>query len=284
MKGVLSIQSHVTYGHAGNSCAVFPMQRSGLEVWPIYTVQFSNHTQYPQGWTGRAMSGDEIREVFNGLCKLECLSDIKAIVTGYLGAPGHSEVIADIVKEVKQHNPDCLFVCDPVMGDPAKGCIVSDGVAENLIDILLPMADVIVPNQYELTQFTGVEINSLQDVKAACTKAHGKGPQTIVAKHLHSLSDQAFSMALSNGGEYYLAQRPHLPFERQPVGVGDLISALYTAGVLNEKTPQQAFEHLNNAVYGVLKATKAQGEWELQTIAAQEELVAPTASYKLEKF
>ncbi|MEF1336926.1 pyridoxal kinase, partial [Vibrio rotiferianus] len=46
MQGILSIQSHVSFGHAGNSSAVFPMQRMGFEVWPIHTVQFSNHTQY----------------------------------------------------------------------------------------------------------------------------------------------------------------------------------------------------------------------------------------------
>ena len=45
MKNVISIQSHVVYGAAGNSAAVFPMQRLGLNVWPIHTVQFSNHTQ-----------------------------------------------------------------------------------------------------------------------------------------------------------------------------------------------------------------------------------------------
>jgi pyridoxine kinase len=43
---ILSIQSHVAYGHAGNSAAVFPLQRLGHEVWAINTVEFSNHTGY----------------------------------------------------------------------------------------------------------------------------------------------------------------------------------------------------------------------------------------------
>ena len=43
---ILSIQSHVAYGHVGNSAAVFPLQRAGHEVWPIHTVNFSNHTGY----------------------------------------------------------------------------------------------------------------------------------------------------------------------------------------------------------------------------------------------
>ena len=47
---ILSIQSHVAYGHVGNAAAVFPLQRLGIEVWPIHTVQFSNHTGYG-AWT-----------------------------------------------------------------------------------------------------------------------------------------------------------------------------------------------------------------------------------------
>ncbi|MPX98236.1 pyridoxal kinase, partial [Salinivibrio sp. VYel6] len=67
MQGVLSIQSHVAFGHAGNSSAVFPMQRMGLEVWPIHTVQFSNHTQYPQGWKGNVFQPKHITNIIKGL-------------------------------------------------------------------------------------------------------------------------------------------------------------------------------------------------------------------------
>jgi pyridoxine kinase len=83
MHGILSIQSHVTYGHAGNSSAIFPMQRMGFEVWPIHTVQFSNHTQYKQGWTGRAFSASDIDELVQGLDNIDALTRCKAILTVY---------------------------------------------------------------------------------------------------------------------------------------------------------------------------------------------------------
>jgi len=55
MTTILSIQSHVVFGHVGNSAAVFPLQRLGCEVWPIETVQFSSHAGY-KGWrAGRSM-------------------------------------------------------------------------------------------------------------------------------------------------------------------------------------------------------------------------------------
>ena len=59
---VLSIQSHVVYGHVGNSAAVFPLQRLGAEVWPLHTVQFSNHTGY-SGFEGQVFGEGLIRSL-----------------------------------------------------------------------------------------------------------------------------------------------------------------------------------------------------------------------------
>ena len=63
---VISIQSHVAYGHVGNSAAVFALQRLGVDVWPVHTVQFSNHTGYPD-WQGQAFGADHIAAVIDGL-------------------------------------------------------------------------------------------------------------------------------------------------------------------------------------------------------------------------
>ncbi|MDG4870740.1 hypothetical protein P8631_22325, partial [Guyparkeria sp. 1SP6A2] len=71
MQGILSIQSHVVYGCAGNSSAVFPLQRLGHIVWPIHTVQFSNHTQYQQGWRGKVMPSGSITELMDGLTTID---------------------------------------------------------------------------------------------------------------------------------------------------------------------------------------------------------------------
>ncbi|WP_330926944.1 pyridoxal kinase PdxY [Candidatus Sororendozoicomonas aggregata] len=279
MEGVLSIQSHVVFGHAGNSSAVFPLQRMGFEVWPLHTVQFSNHTQYSQGWRGNAFKAETISDLVHGLDAIDALKGCQAVISGYLGSADQCQAVMDAVSLVKQQNPRALYVCDPVMGSPEKGCIVPSGVAEALIDKAMPLADVIVPNQFELSRFTGVTIDCLEDAIHACKVALSKGPEMVLVKHLHSLSSSRFSMMLAAGENVYLAQRPHLDFARHPVGVGDLIAALFTGGLLNGWTPMDAFQHCNNACYGILKETLRQNEWELQTIAAQEEIVSPASRF-----
>ncbi|GAL34844.1 pyridoxal kinase [Vibrio maritimus] len=283
MKGIISIQSHVVYGHAGNSSAVFPMQRMGFEVWPIHTVQFSNHTQYQQGWKGKAFSADDISELISGIANIEQLENCQALLSGYQGSADQCLAVLDAVRQVKAKNPDAIYVCDPVMGDPEKGCIVPQGTTEYLVNDVMPSADVIVPNQFELAQFTNVEINDLESAVVACQAALSRGPKMVLVKHLHSVSDDKFTMMLATEAGYFIAQRPHLKFAKQPVGVGDLISALFTAGLLKGWPAEQAFEHANNASYAVLKETQQRGEWELQTIAAQEELVAPTERFPITK-
>ncbi|GEA61072.1 pyridoxal kinase PdxY [Vibrio comitans NBRC 102076] len=283
MANVISIQSHVVFGHAGNSSAVFPMQRMGVEVWPIHTVQFSNHTQYQQGWTGRVFDSSDITDIIAGLNNIDQLRNCDALVSGYQGSGSQCDSVAYAVKQMKQHNSASLYVCDPVMGDPEKGCIVPEEVTNKLVNHLMPIADVIVPNQFELTQFTGVPISSLEDAVRACNLALSKGPKFVLVKHLHSLSDDCFSMMLATEEGAYLAQRPHLKFDKQPVGVGDLISGLFTAGLVKGMTPQDAFAHAHNAAYGVLKVTQEQKSWELQTINAQNEFVEPTSNYTVTK-
>ncbi|MBF9001545.1 MULTISPECIES: pyridoxal kinase PdxY [Vibrio] len=282
MQGILSIQSHVSYGHAGNSSAVFPMQRMGFEVWPIHTVQFSNHTHYTQGWTGHAFTADDIAEVVRGLANLDVLTECQAVVTGYQGTAEQCSVVADTVAKVKQANPNALYVCDPVMSNPEKGCIVAPGITEQLINTLIPIADVIVPNQFELSQIANMEINSLEDAVKACHKALTKGPKLIIAKHLHGIDKQNFNMMLATKDGVYLAKRPLYQICKEPIGVGDLITSIFTAGLLKGWSPLQAFQHCHDAVHGVLKTTFKSGEWELQTIAAQDELINPSEHFPAE--
>ncbi len=280
MKNIISIQSHVVFGHAGNSSAVFPLQRMGFEVWPIHTVQFSNHTQYAQGWTGQAFSATHISQLIDGIAAIDQLQNADALISGYQGSAEQCSATYDAVTRLKQANPEALYVCDPVMGDPQKGCIVADGVAEALCQKLLPLADVIVPNQFELSQFVEMDINTLDDAVEACQRALAKGPKLVLVKHLHSLSEQQFSMLLASDQGCFLLQRPHLDFTKDPVGVGDLITATFSGALLQGLAPVAAFEHCHNAVYGVLQATQQSQQWELQTIAAQQQFISPSSDYK----
>ena len=141
---ILSIQSHVAYGHAGNSAAVFPLQRLGHEVYPVLTVTFSNHTGY--GSTrGPLIAPADVAAVIDGVEERGAFPAIDAVLSGYQGAEAVGEVVLDAVARVKAANPAAIYCCDPVMGDVGRGFFVREGIPEYLRDHVVPQADIVTP-------------------------------------------------------------------------------------------------------------------------------------------
>ena len=97
-QNVLSIQSHVVFGHAGNSAAVFPMRRLGVNVWPLNTVQYSNHTQYDAGFQGMVIPADQINAVVQGIADIGELEKCDAVLSGYLGSAEQGALILEAVQ------------------------------------------------------------------------------------------------------------------------------------------------------------------------------------------
>ena len=159
---ILSIQSHVAYGHVGNSAAVFPLQRMGVEVWPIHTVQFSNHTGYGD-WQGQVFDAGLIREVVGGIEQRGVLGECDGVLSGYMGGADIGAAILDAVATVKRANPAARYCCDPVIGDVGRGIFVREGIPEFMKEKAVPAADIITPNQFELDYLAGRESKTLAD-------------------------------------------------------------------------------------------------------------------------
>lgn len=277
MKNILAIQSHVVFGHAGNSAAEFPMRRLGANVWPLNTVQFSNHTQYGQ-WTGSVMPASHLSDIVQGIANIDKLKHCDAILSGYLGSAEQGEHILSIVRQVKAANPAAKYFCDPVMGHPEKGCIVAPGVAEYHTRYALPASDIIAPNMVELEILCGHSVNSVKEAVVAARELIVMGPQIVLVKHLAKAGFRVenFEMLLVTADEAWHIHRPLVDFgERQPVGVGDVTSGLLLVKLLQGATLRVALEHVTAAVYDIMLMTKNRQEYELQLVAAQESIVTP---------
>ena len=135
---VLSIQSVVAHGHVGNSAAVFPLQRLGVEVVPIPTVNFSNHTGYG-AWRGPLLPPSDVAEILLGVEERGVFGQVDAVLSGYQGGTGIADVIIDAVRRVKAANPAALYACDPVMGNAKSGCFVAPEIPVLLRDRVVPL-------------------------------------------------------------------------------------------------------------------------------------------------
>jgi pyridoxine kinase len=278
---LLSIQSHVAYGHVGNAAATFPLQRLGAEVWPVHTVQFSNHPGYGS-WKGDVFSAGMIRDIISGIEARGVLSECDGVLSGYMGSAEIGEAILDAVAHVKRANPAARYCCDPVIGDVGRGVFVHEDIPAFMRSRAIPAADVVTPNHFELDQLTRRENKTLADVLRAVDALHALGPRLILVTSLHTEEtppDCIDLLASDRTGRFRL-RTPRLPVAVN--GAGDAIAALFFLQHLHRDSVGEALSCAASAVFGVLHRTAEQGSREMLLVQAQEELVAPSRVFDAE--
>ncbi len=277
---ILSIQSSVAYGHVGNSAAVFPLQRLGVEVWPVYTVVFSNHTGYGE-WRGPLLPADDVRAVIQGVEERGAFPKIDAVLSGYQGGEEIGDVILDTVARVKAANPDAIYACDPVMGNAKSGCFVHPAIPVLLREKVVPAADLITPNQFELGFLTGTEPRTLEETLESVELARAMGPSTVLVTSVErpdAPADTIEMMAVTGEGAW-VVQTPRLPMKAN--GSGDVTAALFTAHLLETGDPGVALGRTASSVFDLLQTTLDSGERELQLVQSQEAIAHPRMQFEV---
>jgi pyridoxine kinase len=275
---ILSIQSAVAYGHVGNSAAVFPLQRIGVEVLPVYTVNFSNHTGYG-AWRGPLIAPDDVRAVITGIEERGVLGSIDAVLSGYQGGEGIGDVIVDAVARVKAANPNAVYACDPVMGNAKSGCFVAPAIPELLRDRVVPVADLITPNQFELGYLTGTEPGDLDSTLASVDAARALGPRSVLVTSVErpdQPEDTIEMLAVDDAGAW-IVQTPRLSLKAN--GSGDVTAALFTAHYVASGDAASALSKTVSSVYDLLANTLASGDRELRLVESQESYAHPREQF-----
>ncbi|XP_024141662.1 pyridoxal kinase [Oryzias melastigma] len=233
---VLSIQSHVVRGYVGNKSAVFPLQVLGFEVDSINSVQFSNHTGYAH-WKGQVLTAEELNVLYEGI-KLNNVHHYDYILTGYSRDTSFLETVVDIIKELKKANPGLVYVCDPVLGD--QGAMY---VPENLLPVyknkVVPLADILTPNQFEAELLTGRTIRTAADAVQVMDLLHDMGPETVVLTSTDLLSKHGDQFLVALGSQKIkkadgtrVSQKIWMDIPKVDavfVGTGDLFAAMLLA-------------------------------------------------------
>ncbi len=271
---ILSIQSAVAYGHVGNAAAVFPLQRLGFEVWPVNTVHLSNHPGYG-AWRGRGLKAAEVAEVIAGVAERGAFAHCRAVLSGYLGSTDTGRVVRDAVARVKAANAGAIFCCDPVMGDGKEGLYVPEELAAFYRTGLLPRADIVVPNAFELAFLAERPVETLEDAVAAARLLIAAGPAVVVVTSVRDAGappDTIGALAVSRT-EAWQVVTPRLPITVK--GAGDVLAALFLGRYLQRPDIGDSLARALSSVFGLVKATAAAATRELQLVAAQEEIVQP---------
>lgn len=256
----------------------------------VNSVHFSNHTGYAAGFEGDVLKGDQLRAILSGLSRNELLQS-GHLLTGYIGSESFLTAVLDVLKTMRSKGP-VRFVCDPVLGDKGKFYVPQELVPLYRSKVI-PLADVLTPNQFEVEQLTGVTILSLADARMACDLLHDMGPSLVVITSMELKEAAPRTMTIlasqrtANKSCVWKVDCPVLPGHY--TGTGDLCASLLLAHTaMNPDDLPGALAKVVNTMHSVITRTNASaGESvqsrELRLIQSKRDIEDPPVTLKAER-
>lgn len=272
-KNILSIQSEVVTGHVGNAAARLALQRLGHEAWTVPTVILSSHAGHP-GFAGEATLPALLQKLLDALRAQGRLAHADGVLSGYLGAAEQAPIVAEAVRRTKLSSESALYCLDPAFGDDGR-VYARPGVAEAMRAKLLPLADVLTPNVFELSVLSERKIT---DASSAVAAAQSLRRPIVVVTSVPVPDGLGTLMVAADTA--LLATTPKIA--APPRGAGDLIAALLFGHMVAGVAVGEALERAVLSTYHVL--SHSDGEPEMALVAEQEALAAPPRleSFRLE--
>ncbi len=251
---ILSFQSEVVFGHVGHGAARFALQRLGHEVWAIPTVLLSSHAGYARV-EGEITAAGSIRRLLDAMAANGWLAGCNAAISGYLGHPDQAAPIAESVRRMREDS-GAIYCLDPVFGDDGRA-YARPGVAEAMARTLLPLADVVTPNTFELASLAGMSVRSVEEALLAAKRL----ARPLVAATSVPCGDGRIGVLSVCSKGAWLASTPQLA--DAPHGAGDLFAALFLNAQLRRRKPDEAVAYATGHVFGILERSVGSGEMRL---------------------
>lgn len=276
---ILSIQSAVAFGYVGNSAAVFPLQRLGHTVWPVHTVNFSNHTGYPHV-RGPIIPASDVRDVIEGMDLNGALNDVDVVLSGYQGSAEISSVILDTVARVRELNPRMTYVADPVMGNLDHGIYVAEDIVPLMRDRVIREAEIITPNQFELGVLTGAPVRTYAQTLDAVDTVRSWGPEVVLVTSVfqQEATDSTVDLMVVDSSGAWVVSTPML--SGKITGSGDVTAALFTSHYLESSDAKTALERTTSSIFELISRTRQTDSPELLLVECQDILVTPPTHFE----
>lgn len=273
-KPILVITSQVVRGGISGRGLTFALERIGHDVWFLPTILLPWHPGQGKG-TRIVPALDDFKSLTADLSASPKLSEVGAVLTGYLGSPDQAGPIAELVKAVKAANPDAPYLCDPVLGDQIgdSGTLyVPKATAQAVRDELVPLADIVTPNVFELGWLSGREVtNEMQALAAARTLGNAR----VLVTSSPALRRNAIANLLAAPRAAIAAEHAAIP--NPPHGTGDLMAGLFLSNLLAGFDDEDALKRASASVFELVARSVKKGADELLFAEEQQSVVKAMA-------
>ena len=262
MAKVLSISSQVVFGHVGNSVATFVMQRMGHEVLSVPTILLSNRPGY-QAIAGERIAPATLDAMLEALAANGWLGGLDAVLTGYIPSAAHAGLCASWIARIRAINPRAIYLCDPIIGDDPGGVYIDEAAAKAVRDQLLPLADIVTPNVFELAWLSG---RAIPDAASAILSARALGRATVVVTSAPAGDGMIANLLVEDGQAVAATASPRR--EVKAHGTGDFFASMVLSHKLRGLSAQSALRASAAAMDLVLE--RSSGRSELPLIETQD--------------
>jgi pyridoxine kinase len=275
---VIVISSHVVRGTVGNRAAAFALEVMGFPVWIVPTVVLPWHPGH--GPADRITPpAAEFHQLMQDLINAPWLGEVGAVLSGYLGGEDQVAAVSNLVKAVKQNNPNAIYAMDPVIGDaPDSGegrLYVPHNQAKAMRDILLPDADLVTPNPFELGWLTQTDLpKNQEDLRKTAEMLNVS--QVLATSAPAMMTGHIGNMLVTNsadGQAGYLAE--HRASEGPPNGMGDLTAALMLGNLLTSGDAVDALQKTSASLAEIMMLAARSGSDELPLEAGLASIIRP---------
>jgi pyridoxine kinase len=281
MPTALILSSYVAAGRVGGMAQALALAALKIEPVLIPTVAFGRTPgRGPAG--GGAVDPEMFQAMIDGAAADGLFGRVDAVITGHFSHPDQVAIAARVIDTVRTAPrsggfiPVPVVVVDPILGDEPGGLYVKPEVAEAVKDHLLTRADVLTPNLWELAWLTGLEAINAAGARAAAKRLPAPALVTSVPARPGEIG-----LLYAAGGDATLIA--HAKLEGVPRGTGDLVTAVFAAGLIEGHAPVEAAARAARAAATVTRAAVEKGLAELPIVALGPALIGEAAEIRIER-
>ena len=275
----LVLSSHVAASRVGGGAQVLALAQFRIDAMLAPTVLYGRHPGWgPPG--GAPVPPETIAGVLDGIEANGLYAHTDLVITGYFASTGQVEAAARAIDGVRAAPRDRggrapVILVDPTIGDAPKGLYVPEDVAQAVISELIPRADIVAPNAWELQRMTGVPV---RDPGQALEAARQLDRPVVVSSIRHG---EEIGVIYADRDEAWLAAHPRAA--SAPKGTGDLLSALFGAALLDGLTKSYALARAVGGLVETIAAAEAAGQAELPIVTMSQKLKTASPHVRLER-
>ena len=271
----LILSSFVAASRIGGAAQQYVLAAHHIDPVLAPTVMFGRSPA--KGGAGQATAPDVFRRMIADIEADAVFGLVDLVVTGHFSAPEQVAIAAEALLRIRAQTARApVVIVDPIMGDAPKGLYVKPEVAEAIAERLVPLADWITPNLWELGRLSGREITGAAEAAAAARALGKPALVTSVAGRPGEIG-----LLLCREGEAVLFA--HARADSAPDGTGDLVTASFGAGLVEGLSPEAAAERAARAAAEAVEAAHALNTSDLPLVAIAERIAAPRAAVRVER-